>query len=193
MADPSPLLFLTDFADQAVIIPAGLAVGLALWLAGWRRGALAWLVAVPVTLAAVATAKVAVFAFGPPAGMPNLRSPSGHTASAAMVYGGLVMMLASRAMPHLRGVLVAGMFAVAFGFTRLALHVHSRPDVMVGALIGMAGAMLLTRLAGDRPDRMRTLIPFGTAVAVILLLHGTRLPAETWLKDAARALVETAP
>src|SRR5690349_19218340 len=41
--------FLTDFADQAVIMPLVLAVAVALALQGWRRGAFVWLAVVAVT------------------------------------------------------------------------------------------------------------------------------------------------
>jgi hypothetical protein len=34
--------FVTDFADQAVVLPLALTICLALAVAGWRRGALAW-------------------------------------------------------------------------------------------------------------------------------------------------------
>ena len=38
--------FVTDFADQAVILPLLLMVAIALWWCGWRRGALAWAIGV---------------------------------------------------------------------------------------------------------------------------------------------------
>ena len=85
--------FVTDFADQAVIVPLVLAVAAALLIAGWRRGALAWAVAVSGTLCTVLVAKVVVHSCIAAAQLPDLRSPSGHTASAAVVYGGLIALL----------------------------------------------------------------------------------------------------
>ena len=82
------LHLITDLGDQAVILPLLLAVGLVLLLAGWWRGALAWFIAVSATLGAVLVAKLSTMACQsllPPVG---LLSPSGHTASAAVVYGG---------------------------------------------------------------------------------------------------------
>ena len=40
------MTFLTDFADQAVVLPLVLVLALVLAAQGWRRGAAAWLVAV---------------------------------------------------------------------------------------------------------------------------------------------------
>ena len=47
------MTFLTDFADQAVILPLALAIGIALLMQGWRRGAAAWAAAVFATFAAM--------------------------------------------------------------------------------------------------------------------------------------------
>ncbi len=38
--------FLTDFADQAVVLPFALVVAVALGVAGWWRGAFAWIAGV---------------------------------------------------------------------------------------------------------------------------------------------------
>jgi len=38
--------FVTDFADQAVVLPLALAIGVTLAVFGWSRAALAWVVAV---------------------------------------------------------------------------------------------------------------------------------------------------
>ena len=68
-------------------------VALVLLLAGWWRGALAWFTAVPATLGAVLLAKLSTMAcqgMMPPIG---LLSPSGHAASAAVVYGGLLALV----------------------------------------------------------------------------------------------------
>jgi membrane-associated phospholipid phosphatase len=184
------MIFLTDFADQAVILPLALAVGAALALAGWRRGAFAWLLAVPATLGVVLLAKMTVVACGHLIPVHGLRSPSGHTASAAVAYGGLLALLVPRgtgpAPTGIRALLLGAIFALLFGFTRLALEVHTRADVVVGALIGVAGALCLAQLAGDRPARMRAGIPVGAALIVVLLFHGAHLRAEDQIDHVSR-------
>ncbi len=176
------MLFLTDFADLAVVLPLAVAVAVALLAAGWPRGAMAWTVAVPATLLAVLAAKLTVAACGSLLPLHGLRSPSGHTASAAVVYGGLLSLLLPEPPRGLRrpfaALLLAGLFAILFGGSRLALHVHTRADVVAGAALGVAGALALARLAGPRPAGLRVAIPLAAALAVVLLFHGEHLRAE---------------
>jgi membrane-associated phospholipid phosphatase len=182
--------FLTDFADQAVVLPLAVTICLALAVAGWRRAALAWAVVVPATLLAVILAKLMVVACGHLLPLHGLKSPSGHTASAAVVYGGLVALLlpepARGARRVFAALLLAASFAVLFGGTRLALHVHTRSDVLAGACLGVAGALALARLAGPRPHGLRVAIPFAAACAVVLMLHGRHLHAEMQIDRMAR-------
>ena len=51
------MTFLTDFADQAVVLPIVVAVGVALLAQGWRRGAVAWALVVVVTFATMVVLK----------------------------------------------------------------------------------------------------------------------------------------
>ena len=173
MFDPHPI---TDLADQAVILPLVLATGLVLLAAGWWRGAAAWFLAVPGTLGAVLVAKLSTMACQgllPPIG---LYSPSGHTASAAVVYGGiLALVLGGR----LAAVASAGLVAAAIGYTRLALDVHTVADVIAGGLIGTVGALALALLAGPRPALRRGWVGMAAAVVVVVgVFHGRHVYAE---------------
>jgi membrane-associated phospholipid phosphatase len=180
--------FLTDFADQAVVLPLALAMAVSFWLAGWPRAAIAWSVSIIVTFGVVAVAKLLVFAYGPPALLPLLLSPSGHTASAALVYGGLACLLTGRAPLSVRMLIAACLFAATIGLTRVALRVHSAQDVLVGAAIGIVGTTLLAALAGERPQRLRLVIPIGVAASVLVGFHGLHMPAEDWLHELAEPL-----
>jgi membrane-associated phospholipid phosphatase len=179
--------FLTDFADQAVVLPLTLMVGIALAAAGWRRGAGAWVVAIAATLAAALVAKVVVYAFGVVLlHETGLESPSGHTAAAAVAYGGLIALLApKRWRPSLLALAAASVVATVIGVTRVALHAHTRIDVVVGAVIGIAGAVLLARLAGQRPPGTSRALPLAALVGVMVLLHGTHLQAESEIERLA--------
>jgi membrane-associated phospholipid phosphatase len=191
--------FVSDFGDQAVILPLAVAVGLALLLAGWRQGAVAWVLAVAGTLAAVLLGKILATACVHVLAIADLRSPSGHTASAAMVYGGLIALLLPEPPRGLRrwmaAFVLAAAFAVVFGGTRLALHVHTPADVVAGACLGIAGALALSRLAGPRPEGVRAAMPLAAALAVALLLHGRHLHAEEMIDRYSCRLVswETLP
>lgn len=170
--------FLTDFADQAVVLPVVLAIGLALLMQGWRRGAAAWLVVVFATFAVMLGLKLLLI----PCGAAELRTPSGHVAAAAVVAGGLAALLAHRRAAVLPVALVA---ALVIAVSRLVLGLHTWPEVAIGALVGLAGAVALTRLAGPPPP---TLDPWRIAVAaavVALLFHGLHLPAEAHIRHTA--------
>ena len=180
------LHLITDLGDQAVILPLVLAAGLVLLMAGWWRGALAWFAAVPATLGAVLLAKLSTMACQgllPPVG---LLSPSGHAASAAVVYGGLVALVAGG--PR-AAFLAAGLMAALVGYTRVALGVHTLTDVVVGGAIGTAGAVALALLAGPRPALRRGWIGMAAAcLAVLVLFHGRHVYAEMHIRQMSQQL-----
>jgi hypothetical protein len=68
--------FVTDFADQAVVLPVVAAIGIVLLAQGWRRGAAAWVGATAGTFGIMLLLKL-VFIACP---MSDLRTPSGHVA-----------------------------------------------------------------------------------------------------------------
>jgi membrane-associated phospholipid phosphatase len=174
--------FLTDFADQAVILPLAVAIGLALLVAGWRRGAAAWLGAVGATLGMVLLSKVAGAACLNALALLDLQSPSGHTASAAVVYGGLIALTSPEPARPVRrwiaALLPAAALAVLVGATRLAVHAHTVAEVLAGAAIGIAGALALARLAGRQPAGLQVSVPWAAAVVVAVVMHGRHLQAE---------------
>jgi undecaprenyl-diphosphatase len=173
------MTYVTNFGDQAVILPVVLAVGIALQLGGWSRGAAAWITAIAATLLAVLLAKILVHACGLLSAI-SLRSPSGHTAASAVVYGGLVGLISPPSWrPRLAGAAAAIVAAVVIGISRLALGMHSYADVLVGGLMGVAGAGLLVALAGDQPLLLRRTWPIAAAIAMVLLFQGAHLNAET--------------
>lgn len=166
--------FFTDFADQAVVLPVALAVALVLAAMGWRRGALVWLLVVGATLGTVLVLKLGFMACQPVFSPWDLRSPSGHTAAASVLAGGFVTLLAGSPPT---AIAVSVLAAAMFGFSRVELGYHSLPEVFIGAAIGIAGAVVLSRLAG-RPPARRPLRLLAVVVVMALLLHGGHLQAE---------------
>jgi membrane-associated phospholipid phosphatase len=183
------MLFLTDFADQAVVLPIVAAVAVVLAAQGWWRGAFAWLTVVGITLGVILTLKLGFHACGPVFVPWELRSPSGHTAAASVVAGGLVALLAGR---RAAVVCVALLAAVVIGLSRLELGAHSPPEVVIGALTGVAGAALLSRLAGTPPTR-RPVSLLAVAFVVAMLLHGMRLPAEAAILRFSHGALDFVP
>lgn len=175
------MTFLTDFADQAVILPMVAAVAAGLALQGWRRGALVWLGGVAVTLLAMLALKLVCLACWPVFAPMDIRSPSGHVAAAAVVAGGLAaVLLAWRG----RSLALAAVVAAVIGATRLWLGVHSPAEVAIGAGVGLAGAALLLHFLGPIP-RIRASRIAGTAVLAAVLFHGRHLPAEIVIRHTA--------
>jgi membrane-associated phospholipid phosphatase len=173
--------YLTDFADQAVIIPVVLAVAIALAVQGWRRGALVWLLVVAGTFTATLTFKLMFLACSSLFGPIDIHSPSGHVAAATVVSGGLAAVLTRRRASILP---VAVLAAIVIGVSRLVLGMHSLPEVVVGALIGLAGAVALLRFSGQ-PPRLQIAPLIAVIVVTAALFHGLHLPAEAAIRHTA--------
>jgi hypothetical protein len=169
--------FLTDFADQAVILPIVIAITIALLAQGWRRGAAAWAGTILATFGVMLGLKLILI----PCGSAAFHTPSGHVAAATVVTGGLAAMLRRR-----RGIVVpvALLAAVLIGISRVVLGLHTWPEVTLGALVGMAGAKAMERAAGPPPGiDLRRLVSIALAVAVVF--HGLHLPAEAHIRSTA--------
>lgn len=172
--------YITDFADQAVLLPMVAAITFALAAQGWRRGALAWLGAVSATFAVMLALKLVFLACSPVLWPMGIHSPSGHVAAATVVAGGLAMLLRRRP-----GILpTAALAGMVIAISRLLLYVHSLPEVVLGAAVGLAGTAALVRLAGPVPQlKAKPLV--AAVVLTAFVFHGLRLPAEIDIRFVA--------
>lgn len=191
MFDPHALIdFITDFGDQAVILPLAAAIALIFLVSGWRRGAVAWTVAIGATLGLMLLLKLAFLACGHLIPGTGIVSPSGHTAAAAVVYGGLAG-VAMRSVTNNKYWLIACTLAVAilcavvFGVSRLKLGVHSPAEVLAGGMIGVGGAVSSTALAGAPSPKLRLWHVLAVGLSILILMHGAHLPAEDTIKSIA--------
>ena len=178
------MAFLTDFADQAVMLPLAAAIGLALAMSGWWRGCAAWILSVVGVLGTMAVLKVAFFACASVLGRTGIHSPSGHTASAAMIMGGALVLWGKDRMPAPLLAAVPVGLAVLFGLSRLAVHAHSVPEVLAGGAVGLLGVAMLWRLSGPRPA-LRSWPAALAAVCILAGLHGLKLHAESAIHGLA--------
>jgi membrane-associated phospholipid phosphatase len=183
------MVFLTDFADQAVVLPVVAIVAIVLFAMGWRRGALVWLGAVGATFGVILVLKLGFLACGPLFAPWALRSPSGHTAAASVVAGGFTVLLGGRA---LVAVTVSLLAALLIGTSRLELGFHSVHEVLMGAAVGIAGSAAISLLVGPRPV-LRPLPLLAVAVVVALVVHGMRLPAEDMILRVAHHMLDFIP
>ncbi|HVY17549.1 MAG TPA: phosphatase PAP2 family protein [Rhodopila sp.] len=163
------------------MLPLIMAVAVVLFAQGWRRGALLWLVVVGCTFLATLVLKLMFLSCTPVFGPWHINSPSGHVAAATVVTGGLAVLLTRRKASILPAALMA---AIGIGISRLVLHMHSFPEVCIGAGIGMCGAAALIRFAGP-PPQLRPMPLFAVVAVVALLFHGMHLPAEAAIRQTA--------
>lgn len=183
------LTFVTDFADQAVVLPVIAAVALAFALERRWRLLRSWLLAITGVLGALAVLKVFGYACGwlwPPlvSGDLSIRSPSGHTGSAAAVSGALGGLIASRTRaispePVLISAIAAG---VLIGATRLLLHVHTPGEVGLALSIGVCGAFAFAWMAGPEAAARPAWLAAGVALTAAAVMHGHHLGAESALQ-----------
>ncbi len=173
--------FLTNFGDAAILLP--LAAAILAWLVVGKsyRAALWWLAALALCGGGIALLKVYFVACVTPG---PLQSPSGHSGLSALVYGALAALLATRvegwrriAAPGLGALLVAGI-----AVSRVLLHAHTPPDVVVGLLIGFAALAVFLVGSAGRLAPMASIRPLLlAAIAFIAVLHGDKLHAEALL------------
>jgi membrane-associated phospholipid phosphatase len=183
------MIFLTDFADQGVILPVILAVGVVLAAYGWWRAAVMWLAVTGGTFAVVLVLKFGFIGCGPVFDHFGVRSPSGHTAAGAILAGGLAALFTRR-----RWIVfaIATLAAAAIGVSRLALGMHTPADALLGGAIGILGAVVLRHF--PRPPATKPpVVALTVAVLLTVLLHGTRLPAEPVIARVALATMRYIP
>jgi membrane-associated phospholipid phosphatase len=181
--------YLTDFADLAVILPLVFAVAIALALQGWRRGAVIWLIVVAGTFGTMLALKLIFLSCSPVFDPLDVHSPSGHVAAATVVTGGLAAMLSRRRRSILPAAVLA---ALVIGVSRLVLGVHTLPEVIVGALIGLVGAAVLLRFTSP-PPRLRIAPLIAVIVVVAVLFHGLHMPAEAAIRHTAYRMTQFIP
>jgi membrane-associated phospholipid phosphatase len=186
-----PLIgFITNLADQAVILPLVSAVLVLLMVLGEARAALWWAVAITMALGGALIAKIVFIPCGHLLPMLSIQSPSGHTASAAAAYGGL-MVLAAQAMgsPVRRYALfgLGTLVVAAVALSRILLHAHTVPETLLGAAIGVTAPLMLMvpqqLFVGGAVLRRRWLL--AVPLLVVPLMLGQQMNAERWITRLA--------
>ena len=148
-----------------------------------RRGALAWTAAIGGTLSLILFLKLRFFACDHLLTEARPGNPSGHTAAAAAVYGGLLAIAICSIWNIQRWALpctvaIAVFLAVVIGASRLILDLHSMEEVVVGGTIGVVGAVSFVMLAGPplRGVRMLRVVAIGLTYSIhsLWISHNSR-------------------
>ena len=187
---------LTKFGDQGFVLPFLLAVGAVLWHGDARRETLWWFVANGAALGAVLILKLVFVPCGHLLPGWDIRSPSGHAGAAFAAFGGFAVLEAKfRRNNWLKVAIVsAGFgFALLIAFSRLFIHVHSVPEVLLGSLMGLMAPVLLVFIIS--PDARRNLAnPLGLApllpLALLFVFDGRTLPVEEHVSSIALWLAQ---
>jgi membrane-associated phospholipid phosphatase len=187
---------LTNFGDQGLILPFILTVAVGLWLGEARREAFIWLAAAALSLGALLLLKLIFLPCGHVVPGLHLRSPSGHAAAGFAAFGGFAV-LEARLRQDIRqkaAILILGFaFAAAIALSRLALDVHTVPEVVLGGLTGLIMPAILiwqvrgqTRSALAQPLLIALLLP----VILMVVLGGTVLPIEEQIGSVAQRIAQ---
>ena len=176
------MVFVSDLADGAVVLPLAVIVALLAGALGWWQGLVAWAVSTGATFGVVFALKAAEILLADGYG-DRAFSPSGHVAGACIVYGGLAVLLLRGVLPLALAVAPAATVAAMVAYSRLTLQVHSVAEVLTGAAIGFTGVAALVLLAGPRPRAFRAPVLALTG-CTILLLHGLHLHSEEAIQYA---------
>ncbi|HEY4343867.1 MAG TPA: phosphatase PAP2 family protein [Parvibaculum sp.] len=177
------LHFITGFGDQAVVLPFVAVVAIALAAMGARREALYWCVAIFVALFGALIAKIVFLPCGHLIPELDLRSPSGHTAAAVAAYGGFAMLWVKFSKDRrTRAMFISAAIigCVGIAASRVLIHVHTMPEVLLGGFIGLSAPTFLARMqppeseATPRPTLLLLLVP----LVLVLALRGATLPVE---------------
>lgn len=176
------------FGEAGFLLPASLMLGLALWIGGERRTALAFAGGVALCAGAMILAKIAFMTRGP-YGAHQIYSPSGHAALSAMFYVSLAY-LAFAASGSNWGWLALGASAILvslIAMSRLTLHAHSLRETALGLAVGLACFGVFwrfadRRLAVDLRKSALVIVAFG----VFYCVAGRHIDVEGPLESVAR-------
>jgi membrane-associated phospholipid phosphatase len=185
------LRFLTDFGDTTVTVPLAVVMAASLVASRQRRLAIAWALVTALCAVTTGALKLALRICGHPLSSSTLNSPSGHTAMSIAVYGGIAIIIGSTLGPTARGTLfyAAVGFAIVIAASRALIGVHSPIEVAVGLAVGLATLpVIMAATLRYRPQSLPLRWLAAGALAVFLLFHGTRWPAEAAIHHLARWL-----
>lgn len=180
----------THFGATVLLAPFSLL--LAAWLAraAGVRDALLWCVCVAGVGVVTALAKIYLAACGLRLG--DVHSPSGHSAFAAIAYGGFTV-IAMAGSHSLRANLFRvgiALWVLLIGWSRVVVHAHTPGEVVVGLTIGGAAVAVFAALYRGRV-RPPYLLAGGLLLAVALValsMPKQVFTLEGWLHYVARLL-----
>jgi membrane-associated phospholipid phosphatase len=179
-------VFITNLGDTAVTLPLALLTCSFLAVARQTRLAFGWGLVILGCAGAISGLKLMLAICDHRFAISGLHSPSGHTAMSTAVYGSMSVLIAWVSPPAARALAYLGGLALIAGIaaSRLALRLHTRPEVVVGLVIGLSAVIgFRMMLAQERAITLPIYWLIGAAAILVIFLHGERWPAEQALGE----------
>lgn len=159
---------LTAFGDSTVILPMAAAVALLLLARGaTRRAGWLWVLAVLVDGGVIVVSKILYMGWGlHPPGL-DFTGVSGHSAMSFLFWPVVGALATGRLHAwHWLGVVAGTALAAGVAASRLAVHVHSPSEVLLGSL---CGALLATVFLILTRGQLRESVRYGWCVVFLLI------------------------
>jgi membrane-associated phospholipid phosphatase len=177
------LYVVTDLGDSARLLPASTLV--ALYFLYFRALGISrlWVLTLLLCAALTVALKVAFFTCGAALPLLGLRSPSGHTSLSMTFYGCVALMMTGDRERGARVLALAAatLLVLAVAASRVVLHIHSLPEVVLGLIVGALCVAWFARRYLARPSLA---LPWQWALVgagvLALVTHGTHWDFE-WL------------
>ena len=186
----------TAFGALSLILPFIAAVAGTLWLGGAKQEASVWALATGAALLVVLVLKFIFLPCGHLIPDWQMRSPSGHAASAFAAYGSFAVLESKFRQTNWQRIAILTLgfsFAAGLAVTRWIIHAHTVPEILLGSLAGLIAPIIIfwrikeaTRHAVASPLLLALALP----VVLLILLNDTNLPIEGHIERIALAMAQ---
>jgi membrane-associated phospholipid phosphatase len=134
----------TAFGHVELVAPLVCGVAVAFWLVDQKKNATRFFAGFLLCLAAIVVAKLVLMVAWRGG---SLRSPSGHAAISAYLYGSVAAMIVASSRTFLARALAAALalLVLAIAISRFAIGGHSRTETLVGLVIGSLCVWVFSR------------------------------------------------
>lgn len=178
------LHFVTNLGDSGLLSVLALLGALYLYGVGGKRTALAIMATLFLCLAIMGFLKVVFIGCGHLIPWLNVRSPSGHAAMSAAIYGTFALIVIHHFENWKRYASIVGAAFLVFSIaaSRILLGYHTVSEVGVGLLIGLLLCFLSYFIMHGTPRLAFKLRFLGLIeLFVVILLYGAHAPAEDFI------------
>ncbi|CAI0867130.1 phosphatase PAP2 family protein [Serratia ficaria] len=182
--------FLTFFGDSTLLLPSAAIVFIILILSpASRKPTWQWVLLFGGVGAVVCISKLAFMGWGIGSREFDFTGFSGHSALSASIWPVMLWLLTGKCSPVIRrlAIAVGYLLALAVGYSRLMIHVHSTSEVITGLTLGfiVSSTFLLLQRGAEPPRLSYRKIAVAVAVPLLLINTGKAAPTQGLLEQIA--------